>query len=114
MKWKRRTGDGFPEEDIKERREAKDGMSTGTDTGINIGMNGILEAALLQYNTGILEKRTIIMEDRKTTGLNWISRGEKRARAHREDKNGTRSQQRTTNIGREDKEVGLMKHGMRG
>ena len=54
------------------------------------------------------------MEDWKTTGLNGILRGEKRARAHREDANGTRSQQGTTNMDREDMEVGLMKHGMRG
>ena len=89
-------------------------MSNGTDTGINTGMNGILEAALLEYNTETLEKRKIIMEDWKTTELNGISRGEKRARAHREDKNGTRSQQGTTNMDREDKEVALMQHGMRG
>ena len=45
-------------------------MSNGTDTRINTGINGILEAALLEYNTGTLEKRKIIMEDWKTTGLN--------------------------------------------
>ena len=89
-------------------------MSNGRDTRINIGINGILEAALLEYNTGTLEKRKIIMEDWKTTGLNEISKGEKRTRVHGEDKNGTRSQQGTTNMDREDKEVGLMKHGMRG
>ena len=50
---------GFPEEDVKERRETKDGMSNGTDTGINTGINGILGAVLLENNTGTLEKRQI-------------------------------------------------------
>ena len=77
-------------------------------------MNGVLKAALLEYNTRTLEKRKIIMEDCKTTGSNGISRGEKRARAHREDKNDTRSQQGTTNIDRVDKNIGLMKRAMRG
>ena len=89
-------------------------MNNGTETGINTGINGILEAALLKYNTGTLEKRKIIMEDWKTTGLNAISRGEKKARPHREDKNSTRSQQGTANMDREDTKVGLMKHGMTG
>ena len=47
------------EEDAKEMSEAKDGIGNGRDTGINTGIltgiNGILEAALLESDTGTIE-----------------------------------------------------------
>ena len=48
------------EEDVKERRKAKDVISDRTDTGIK----GILEAALLEYGTGELENNTRRLEDK--------------------------------------------------
>ena len=46
-----------------------DRMSNGTDTRINTRINGTLEAAVLEYNTGTLENWNIVLEDWKTTGL---------------------------------------------
>ena len=57
---KENQADCIAEEDVKERRKAKDGMSDRTDTGIK----GILEAALLEYGTGELENNTRRLEDK--------------------------------------------------
>ena len=74
---------------------------------INIGMNGIPEAALLECNTGKVEDNAGWLK------YNWtiwnISWKEKRAREHEGDRNGTRSQ-REANMDQEDREVGLINY----
>ena len=75
-------------------REAKDGLSNGTDIETNIGIDKILECVLLDYNTGILENWKIIGLDIE----NIV------ARVDGEDKNGTKSQ-RGVNMDQEDKEL---------
>ena len=75
------------QQDVTERREAKNGLSNGTDIRKNTGINEILETALLRYNT-------VILED------NWIryrTQEHKRtppARADGDERSGTKFQRR--------------------
>ena len=53
-------GDCFSEEVVKESKEVKNGIRSGTDTGINTRVDGILEMLywniiLEQWKTGRLE-----------------------------------------------------------
>ena len=90
-KWRMIVRDTWKEERV---REAKDGLSNGTDIETNIGIDKILECVLLDYNTGILENWKIIGLDIE----NIV------ARVDGEDKNGTKSQ-RGVNMDQEDKEL---------
>ena len=65
---------GTPEnEDLKESRESKDGMSDWTDTGISFGIHA-----------GPLENWKKILEDWKTTGLDQIYHRKKRRQENTE------------------------------
>ena len=70
----------------------KDGLSNGTDIGINTGIGEILKSALLDYNTGILGNWKIIGLD-----VEHIV-----TREGGEDRNSTKSQ-RGVNMVQEDR-----------